>query len=82
MLDDIKDIEKYKLGKEEHVTYGQPMPMSVDQEQESCIPAQETCTTCPKCTYPDVMGHVHVQPLSDINNTRLPARLAGTFNQF
>ncbi|XP_011061242.1 PREDICTED: uncharacterized protein LOC105150086 isoform X2 [Acromyrmex echinatior] len=72
--DDIKDVEKYKSGKEEHVTYGHPMPMSVDQEQELCIPTQETCTTCPKCTYTDIIDHLHVQPLSDINITRPPPR--------
>ncbi|XP_077274980.1 uncharacterized protein LOC143904292 isoform X2 [Temnothorax americanus] len=77
--DDVKDLEKYKMGKMEHVTYGYPMPTSVDQEQESCIPAQETCTTCPKCTYLDIMDHVHVQPLRDINNTWLPPRLAEGF---
>lgn len=84
MLDE-KDSEKRKSGNEDHVTYGHPMPMSVDQEIETCIPAQETCTTCPKCTYTDIMDHVYFQPLRDINNTlplRLPLRLVGTFNQF
>ncbi|XP_018050789.1 PREDICTED: uncharacterized protein LOC108688834 [Atta colombica] len=71
--DDIKDVEKYKSGKEEHITYGHPMPMSVDQEQELCIPTQETCT-CPKCTYTDIIDHLHVQPLNDINIMRPPPR--------
>ncbi|XP_012525384.1 uncharacterized protein LOC105830548 isoform X2 [Monomorium pharaonis] len=78
IVDDTKDIDKHKLWKEEHVTYGHPMPMSVDEEQESCIPPQETCATCPKCTYTDTMN-VHVQPLSDINITRPPPRLAEGF---
>jgi len=81
MLDDIKDVEKYKSGKEEHITYGHPMPMSIDQEQELCIPTQETCT-CPKCTYTDIIDHLHVQPLNDINIMQLPPRSTGTFNQF
>ncbi|KAL0109814.1 hypothetical protein PUN28_013465 [Cardiocondyla obscurior] len=76
--DDIKDVEKNKLGKDEHVTYGHPMPMSVDQEQELCAP-QETCKTCLKCTYTDPMDQVHAQPLSVINNTRPPPRLAEGF---
>lgn len=74
----MKDIEKLKLGKDLHVTFGQPMPPSVDQEQELCI-QQEACTTCPKC-YTDFMDHVLVQPLAGINATRLPTPLAGTFN--
>lgn len=82
MLDDIKDIEKYKLGKEEHVTYGQAMPVNVDQEEQLCPPAQETCKTCAKCTYTDIMGHVHVQRLNVNNNTWPPQRSVGTFNQF
>ncbi|XP_011639692.2 LOW QUALITY PROTEIN: gliomedin [Pogonomyrmex barbatus] len=72
--DDMRGVEKLKLGKEQHVTYGRPMPVSVDQEQELCVP-QETCATCPRCTYTDA-DHVHVHPLKDINNTRLPQRLA------
>lgn len=68
-----------KLGKEMHVTYGLPMPPSVDQEQELCK-TQETCVSCPKCPYD--MTDVHVQPLisRDINATRPPPSVAGTFN--
>ncbi|XP_050455183.1 uncharacterized protein LOC126853449 [Cataglyphis hispanica] len=72
--DDIRDVEKLKLGKEQHVTYGQPMPPSVDQEQELCSP-QETCRSCPKCTYINIMG-AHIQPLRGVNITGLPPRLA------
>ncbi|XP_025993328.1 uncharacterized protein LOC105200153 isoform X2 [Solenopsis invicta] len=76
--DDLKDNDKHKSGKEEYVTYGHPMPRSVDQEQESCISPQEICTSCAKCTYTDIKG-VHAQPLSVINNLGLPRRLAATF---
>jgi NADPH-dependent 7-cyano-7-deazaguanine reductase QueF len=76
ILDDLKDIERLKLGKEMHVTYGQPMPSSVDQEQEICK-TQETCV-CPKCPYTDIMN-VYVQPLmsKDINITRLSSSNGG-----
>lgn len=76
ILDDIRDVEKLKLGKEQHVTYGHPMPPSVDQEQELCSP-QETCRSCPKCTYINIMD-AHIQPLRGVNITGLPPRLAGT----
>ncbi|XP_070149471.1 uncharacterized protein [Polyergus mexicanus] len=72
--DDIRDVEKLKLGKEQHVTYGHPMPPSVDQEQELCSP-QETCATCPKCTYANIMD-AHIQPLRGVNTTGLQPRLA------
>ncbi|XP_026827101.1 uncharacterized protein LOC105277676 [Ooceraea biroi] len=70
--DDLKDIERMKLGKEIHITYGQPMPPSVDQEQELCK-TQETCVMCPKCPYTDITN-VYVQPLisKDINATHPP----------
>ncbi|XP_072742772.1 uncharacterized protein [Anoplolepis gracilipes] len=75
--DDMRDVEKLKLGKEQHVTYGHPMPQSVDQEQELCR-QQETCTTCPStCTYANIMdAHVHVQALRGVNITRPPLPLA------
>lgn len=75
----MKNIDRLKLGKQMHVTYGDPIPPSVDLE-ELCSP-QETCTTCPvlKCTYTDISEHVHVQPLRNINFTGLPPRVAGGF---
>lgn len=74
--DDFKSAEKLKLGTDQHVTFGHPMPPSVDQEQELCSP-QETCTTCPKCTYASILdAHVHVYPLRGINTTQIPQLLA------
>lgn len=76
----MRDVEKLKLGKD--VTYGRAMPPSVDQEQEMCIP-KETCTSCPKCTYTDIVdAYVNVQPLRGLNITRPPSPLAGTFNHY
>ncbi|EFN84578.1 Gliomedin [Harpegnathos saltator] len=74
--DDTKNIERLKLGKQQHVTYGEPMPASVDQE-ELCSP-QETCAACPvlKCAYTDIADHMHVQPLRGVNFTGLPPSFA------
>ncbi|XP_014482592.1 PREDICTED: uncharacterized protein LOC106748509 isoform X2 [Dinoponera quadriceps] len=73
--DDTKNMERLKLGNKQHVTYGDPMPPSVDQE-ELCSP-QETCAACPvlKCTYTDISNNLHVQPLRGINFTGLPSPL-------
>ncbi|KAG7189036.1 hypothetical protein KM043_008629 [Ampulex compressa] len=71
-----KNFERLGLGKQQHVTYGKPMPQMVDLE-ELCSP-QETCATCPvlKCAYTDIAEYVNVQSLRNVNATKLPPRQA------
>ncbi|XP_035720622.1 gliomedin-like isoform X1 [Vespa mandarinia] len=73
--DDMKNMDRFKLNKQQHVVYGEPMPQNIDLE-ELC-PPQETCPTCPimKCLYTDIDGYVNVQPLRNVNFTGLPSRL-------
>lgn len=83
LSDDMKNVERTKLGKQQqHVAYGDPMPQRVDQE-ELCNP-QETCAACPvlKCTYRNIADYAYVQPLRGVNFTGLPSSLPGTFNRF
>ncbi|CAL7948986.1 unnamed protein product [Xylocopa violacea] len=74
--DDIKIMEKLKVGKQQHVTYGKPAPQHVDVE-ELCAPHQ-TCAACPvlRCTFTDVAEYLNIQPLRNVNFTGLPPRLA------
>ncbi|XP_020286839.1 gliomedin-like isoform X2 [Pseudomyrmex gracilis] len=62
--DDVKDTEKQKLGKEQYITFGHPMPSSVDQEQEVCSP----------CTYAN-LDHVRVKSLRGYDATWQPSRI-------
>lgn len=70
-------MERSKIGKQQHVTYGNPAPQHVDVE-ELCGP-QTTCAACPvlRCTFTDVAEYLNIQPLRNINFTGLPPRLAG-----
>ncbi|XP_076234512.1 uncharacterized protein LOC143179263 isoform X2 [Calliopsis andreniformis] len=74
--DDIKNMERLKIAKQQHVTYGDPAPQHVDLE-ELCAP-HETCAACPvlRCTFTDVAEYLNVQPLRNVNFTGLPPRLA------
>ncbi|XP_068986709.1 uncharacterized protein [Bombus flavifrons] len=74
--DDAKSMEKSKLGKQQHVTYGKPAPQHVDLD-ELCAP-HETCAACPvlRCTFTDVAEYLNIQPLKNVNFTGLPLRLA------
>lgn len=76
-VDDAKSMEKSKLGKQQHVTYGKPAPQHVDLD-ELCAP-HETCAACPvlRCTFTDVAEYLNIQPLKNVNFTGLPLRLAG-----
>ncbi|KOX68789.1 Lachesin [Melipona quadrifasciata] len=75
--DDVKSMEKSKIGKHQHVTYGKPAPQHVDLD-ELCAP-HETCAACPvlRCTFTDVAEYLNIQPLKNVNFTGLPLRLAG-----
>lgn len=70
-------MERLKIAKQQHVTYGEPAPQHVDLE-ELCAP-HETCAACPvlRCTFTDVAEYLNVQPLRNVNFTGLPPRLAG-----
>ena len=76
LYDDMKSMERLKIAKQQHVTYGEPAPQHVDLE-ELCAP-HETCAACPvlRCTFTDVAEYLNVQPLRNVNFTGLPPRLA------
>ncbi|XP_054013696.1 uncharacterized protein LOC128895270 [Hylaeus anthracinus] len=74
--DDVNGMERLTIGKHQHVTYGEPPPRHVDLE-ELCVP-HDTCVACPvlRCTFTDIAEYLNVQPLTNINFTGLPPRLA------
>ncbi|XP_076175562.1 uncharacterized protein LOC143150891 isoform X2 [Ptiloglossa arizonensis] len=75
--DDVNSMERLMIGKQQHVTYGEPAPQHIDLE-ELCAP-HETCTACPvlRCTFTDIAEYLNVQSFKNVNFTGLPSRLAG-----
>ncbi|XP_066591232.1 uncharacterized protein [Prorops nasuta] len=73
--DDMKSLERFKVTKQQHVTFGDPAPESLDLA-ELC-PPRERCASCPtvKCVYTEYGEYATVQPLNT-NVTGLPERLA------
>lgn len=74
--DHMKSLDKSKVGRQQHVTYGKPAPQHVDLD-DLCGP-REICPTCPvlRCTFTDVAEYLKIQPLKNVNFTGLPPRLA------
>lgn len=72
----MKNLERLRIGKHQHVTYGEPAPRHVDLD-ELCEP-HETCAACPvlKCAYTDLAEYLKMQPVRNVNFTGLLPRSA------